>query len=64
MLASAISLLSVISGFQNAVASICPPMCIADEDIAIEAQVENETMMNNQTADGNMTGTTSTNSTN
>ena len=52
--AAASSLIST----QNALASICPPMCV---DIVEEeaAEVENATMTN-QTADGNMTGTNST----
>lgn len=49
---------SALVSTQNALASICPPMCvdILEEEAAV---VENSTMTN-QTADGNVTSNNST----
>ena len=47
---------SALLSTQNALASIFPPMCVADIDEEDEtAAVGNATMMTNQTADENMT---------
>ena len=53
---------SALVATQNAVATICPPMCAADIDEEEDVQAANTTMMTNQTADGNMTGGTNSTS--
>ncbi|MGA7368380.1 MAG: hypothetical protein WBX01_04575 [Nitrososphaeraceae archaeon] len=56
-------LVASISAADNALASICPPMCAADIDEEEEAAAGNATttMPGNQTTDENMTdGTNST----
>ena len=58
---TSIAIVASISAADNALASMCPPFC-ADIDVEEDVQAGNTTMMTNQTAGGNMTGT-GTNST-
>jgi hypothetical protein len=62
MLIVVVAAASALVATQNAVATICPPMCAADIDEEEDVQAGNITMMTNQTAGGNMTGGTNSTS--
>ena len=61
MVVSVVLVVTSVSA-ENALASICPPMCVADVDIEESALAENSSMATgaNETGTGNMTGTNST----
>lgn len=60
---ASVALVAFISS-EKALASICPPMCVADVDIEEAARGENSSMATgtNETGTGNMSGGTNSTS--